>query len=175
MKIFGITGWKNSGKTTLVAKIIEYCKSKGITVSTIKHAHHNFDIDKPGKDSHVHREAGASEVLISSANRWALLHELRDEEEASLKFLISKLTPVDLVLVEGFKNEDHPKIEVYREEIGNEPIYKNNNSIVAVATDSDLKAEGKVTLNLNNISEIGDFIITHLNIESEQKSGLEYQ
>ena len=116
MKVFGITGWSGSGKTTLMKALIPNLTARGLRVSTIKHAHHRFDVDKPGKDSYEHRAAGATEVMIGSANRWALMHELRDEPEPRLDDLIARMTPVDLLLVEGFKTEAHIKMEVYRAE-----------------------------------------------------------
>src|SRR5437763_15973089 len=114
MRIIGLAGWSGSGKTTLLAKVIPCLVGRGRTVSTVKHAHHAFDLDQPGKDSHTHRAAGASEVLVSSANRWALVHELRGAPEVTLGDLLAKLAPVDLVIVEGFKREPHPKLEVHR-------------------------------------------------------------
>src|SRR3546814_9186396 len=118
MKVLGITGWSGSGKTTLLADLIPLLVAQGLRVSTIKHAHHDFDVDQPGKDSYRHRAAGASEVLISSARRFALMRELRGEPEPGLAELLARLTPVDLVLVEGFKREAHPKIEVSRADPG---------------------------------------------------------
>ncbi len=113
MRIIGLAGWSGSGKTTLLAKVIPRLVVRGLKVSTLKHAHHGFDVDQPGKDSHTHRAAGATEVLVSSANRWALVHELRGQAEPALGALLAKLSPVDLVLVEGYKREPHPKLEVY--------------------------------------------------------------
>ena len=118
MKVIGIAGWSGAGKTTLLTRVIPLLAARGWRVSTIKHAHHQFDVDQPGKDSHTHRQAGATEVLVSSANRFALMHELRGEPELSLGALLEKLAPVDLVLVEGFKREAHPKLEVYRASVG---------------------------------------------------------
>ena len=118
MKVIGIAGWSGAGKTTLLTRVIPRLTARGLRVSTIKHAHHAFDIDQPGKDSHTHRAAGATEVLVSSANRFALMHELRGQPELALGALLEKLSPVDLVLVEGFKRETHPKLEVYRAAVG---------------------------------------------------------
>jgi molybdopterin-guanine dinucleotide biosynthesis protein MobB len=118
MKIFGVAGWKNSGKTGLMERLVAEICARGITVSTIKHAHHAFDVDQPGKDSHRHRVAGAREVLLASGKRWALMHELRDVPEPPLADLIAHLSPVDLVLIEGYKRADHPKIEAHRAETG---------------------------------------------------------
>src|SRR5215467_13179209 len=119
MRIIGLAGWSGSGKTTLLAKVIPRIVARGLKVSTLKHAHHGFDVDQPGKDSHTHRMAGASEVLVSSANRWALVRELRGEAEPTLPELLAKLAPVDLVIVEGFKRGTHPKLEVFRAVVGN--------------------------------------------------------
>src|SRR5918997_2286993 len=115
MRVIGLAGWSGAGKTTLLARILPRLIGRGLRVSTVKHAHHNFDLDLPGKDSHTHRLAGATEVLVSSANRWALMHELRGADEPLLGALLNKLTSVDLVVVEGFKHGRHPKLEVYRE------------------------------------------------------------
>src|SRR6202162_3896727 len=118
MKVIGIAGWSGAGKTTLLTRVIPILAARGLSISTIKHAHHAFDIDQPGKDSHTHRLAGATEVLVGSANRWALVHELRGAAEPRLAPLLEKLSPVDLVLVEGYKRAPHPKLEVYRASIG---------------------------------------------------------
>src|SRR5947209_18314699 len=114
MRIIGLAGWSGAGKTTLLAKALPRIVARGLTVSTLKHAHHSFDLDQPGKDSHTHRAAGATEVLVGSASRWALVHELRGAPEPRLHDLLQKLSPVDLVIVEGYKREPHPKLEVYR-------------------------------------------------------------
>src|ERR671920_137160 len=114
MRVVGLVGWSGAGKTTLLLKLIPELKRRGLMVSTLKHAHHAFDIDQPGKDSFEHRRAGASEVLVASSGRWALVHELRHEAEPPLADLLRRLSPVDLVIVEGFKAHGHPKIEVYR-------------------------------------------------------------
>ena len=135
MRLIGLAGWSGSGKTTLLAKLIPVLIARGRTVSTLKHAHHEFDIDKPGKDSHTHRLAGAKEVLISSARRWALMHELRDEPEQSLRELLPRLSPVDLVIVEGYKSQSHPKLEVHRAAVGKPLLYPSDPNIVAIASD----------------------------------------
>ena len=114
MKVIGLAGWSGAGKTTLLTRVIPHLRKEGLRVSVIKHAHHSFDVDVPGKDSYVHRQSGAEEVLVSSARRWALMHELRGASEPRLRELIAKMSPVDLVIVEGFKSEPHRKIEVYR-------------------------------------------------------------
>src|SRR5205085_8197690 len=118
MRIIGLAGWSGSGKTTLIAKVIPRLVARGLTVSTLKHAHHGFDVDQPGKDSHTHRMAGATEVLVASERRWALVHELRQEREPALAELLRKLSPVDLVLIEGYKRAPHPKLEVHRAAVG---------------------------------------------------------
>jgi molybdopterin-guanine dinucleotide biosynthesis adapter protein len=135
MKVFGIVGRKNSGKTHLVTRLVRLASRRGLRVSTIKHAHHSFDIDRPGKDSHLHREAGAHEVLVASAERWALMHEHRGAPEPSLVELLSRLAPCDLVLVEGFKREVDLRLEAYRASCGQAPLAFEDQGILAVATD----------------------------------------
>jgi molybdopterin-guanine dinucleotide biosynthesis protein B len=132
MRIFGLAGWSGSGKTTLLRQLIPYLIGQGISVSTIKHAHHAFDLDQPGKDSYVHREAGAREVMVASATRWALQHELRGAPEPSLETLLQHMTPVDLLLIEGFKRHDHPKLEIFRPSLGKPPLYPEDRWIEAV-------------------------------------------
>jgi molybdopterin-guanine dinucleotide biosynthesis protein B len=158
MKVIGIAGWSGSGKTTLLMRVIPCLRARGLSVSTIKHAHHAFDIDQPGKDSHTHREAGASEVLISSANRFALMHELRGEPEWTLRDLLTKLSAVDLVLIEGFKRETHPKLEVFRAEVGKPPLHPDDPNIVAVATDGELKSHVPV-VSLNDVEAVTDTLV----------------
>lgn len=160
MKIFGITGWKNSGKTTLVAGLVREIGARGLRVSTIKHAHHAFDLDRPGKDSYLHREAGAQEVLIASHGRWALLHELRGAQEPALPELLKHMTPVDLVLVEGFKAEAHPKLEVRRAGIDGPLLAETDPHIVAIATDDAIDAHGRPVFAPNDIAGIADFILS---------------
>ena len=123
MRIIGLAGWSGSGKTTLITKLIPCLLARGVKVSTLKHAHHGFDMDRPGKDSFMHREAGATEVIVSSAKRWAILHELRGEEEWDLGALVAKMSPVDLVLVEGFKRDAFPKLEIHRAANGKPLLY----------------------------------------------------
>lgn len=158
MRLVGLCGWSGAGKTTLLARLLPELISRGHAVSTIKHAHHGFDIDKPGKDSHVHREAGASEVLVASSRRWALIHELRDEKEPSLSELLSRLTPVHLVLVEGFKRDAHPKIEVHRAVIGKSMLQPDDPCIMAIASDAPLDVPVPV-LDLNDPAGIADFLL----------------
>src|SRR5215204_6295526 len=140
MKVIGIAGWSGAGKTTLLMRVIPRLTARGLRVSTIKHAHHAFDIDQPGKDSHAHRLAGATEVLISSANRFALMHELRGEPEWTLRALLDRLSAVDLVLVEGFKRETHPKLEVFRAAVGKPLLHPDDSHIVAIASDGVVAA-----------------------------------
>jgi molybdopterin-guanine dinucleotide biosynthesis protein B len=135
VRLIGLAGWSGSGKTTLLAQLLPVLLSRGRTVSTIKHAHHGFDVDQPSKDSHTHRLAGAHEVLVSSARRWALMHELRDEREPTLAELVAHLSPVDLVIVEGFKSERHAKLEVHREAVGKPLLYPNDPHILALTSD----------------------------------------
>jgi len=165
--ILGLAGWSGSGKTTLVSKLIPELKKINISVSSLKHAHEGFDVDKPGKDSYVHRQAGAKEVLISSNKRFALMHEYKNEE-ISLNSLIKKLSPVDLILIEGWKKENIKKIEVYRKEI-NKPLLTNNDkNIIAVATnDKSININNMTILNLNNYEEIAKFIYALIQKENK--------
>ncbi|MFZ5835636.1 MAG: molybdopterin-guanine dinucleotide biosynthesis protein B [Pseudomonadota bacterium] len=159
MKIFGIVGWKNSGKTTLVAALVREFSARGLSVSTVKHAHHAFDLDRPGKDSYLHRDAGAREVLIASHDRWALLHELRGAAEPPLSELLRHMSPVDLVLVEGFKHGGHPKLEVRRRDSAGGPLSESDPHIVAIATDDAISAEQQPVFALDDITGIADFIL----------------
>ena len=136
MKVIGIAGWSGAGKTTLISRVIPYLREQGLRVSVIKHAHHDFDVDVPGKDSWVHRQSGAEEVLVSSANRWVLMHELRGAAEPPLAELLKKMSPVDLVVIEGFKSKPHPKIEVLRKANGKPPLFPDDPAIAGVATDT---------------------------------------
>src|SRR5947209_2221251 len=138
MRVIGIAGWSGSGKTTLLTKVIPRLVAQGLRVSTLKHAHHAFDIDRPGKDSHRHRLAGASEVLVGSSARWALVHELRGQAEPTLAQLLAKLARVDLVLVEGYKRERHPKLEVHRAELRKPLLHPDDPAIVAIASNAPL-------------------------------------
>ena len=164
MKIFGVTGWKNSGKTGLMERLITEFTARGLTVSSIKHAHHSFDIDHPGRDSYRHRDAGARQVLLASRNRWALMHELRDEDEPSLGDLLKQLSPVDLVLIEGYKRDRHPKIEAHRKETGQPLIAPEDETIVAVASDTPVSVDRPV-LDLNDTASIANFIAQYLELD----------
>lgn len=159
MKIFGITGWKDSGKTTLVERLVAEITGRGISVSTIKHAHHAFDVDQPGRDSHRHRQAGAGQVLISSGVRWALMTELNGAPEARLEDLVARLDPVDLVLIEGFKRARHPKIEARRAATAQDLIAAGDPSIVAVASDVALDGLAVPVLDLDDVAGIADFVL----------------
>ena len=163
-KILGIAGYSGGGKTTLVAALIPVLNAHGISVSTIKHAHHAFDVDTPGKDSFEHRRAGAHEVLVSSAHRWALMHENREAEEPALDALIAQLAPVDLVLVEGWKFGAHPKLEVHRPHIGKPLLAANDPAVIAVACDAPetLPQLSCPVLPLADISIIADFVVGFL-------------
>ena len=163
--LLGLAGWSGSGKTTLVSNLIPELKRINISVSTLKHAHEGFDIDKPGKDSYVHRESGAREVLISSNKRFALMHEYK-KEEIQLNNLIKKLSPVDLILVEGWKKENIKKIEIYRKEINKPLLCEKDKNIIAVATnDKSIKIKNMIILDLNNYEQIAQFIYQLINKE----------
>lgn len=161
MNIYGVVGWKNAGKTGLMERLVNEMTARGLSVSTIKHAHHSFDVDHAGKDSYRHRAAGAREVLLVSRNRFALMHELSDEDEPTLAELLSKLAPVDLVLVEGYKRDAHPKIEAHRSETGN-PLIADD-SVRAFAADCALEVDRPV-FDLNATGEIADFILADLGL-----------
>jgi len=158
MRIIGLAGWSGAGKTTLITKVIPVLRARGLMVATVKHAHHEFDLDKPGKDSWLHREAGASEVAIVSSRRWALIHELRDEPEPRLAEILAKLSPVDLVIVEGFKRHAHPKIEVYRAAVGQPFLHPDDNCIVAIATDAPLPQAPLPVLMLDDVESIANVL-----------------
>lgn len=158
MKIFGVVGWKNAGKTGLMERLIAEITARGFSVSTVKHAHHSFDVDQPGRDSYRHRDAGASEVLLASANRWALMAELRGDKEPDLADLLVRLSPVDLVLIEGYKSEGHPKIEAHRAASANPLIAPGDQTVVAVASDTKLVLDRPV-FELDDTKSIADFIL----------------
>ena len=167
MKIFGIVGKSGSGKTTLLEVLIPAITKHGFNVSTIKHTHHQFDIDQPGKDSYRQREAGAKEVMLASSHRWALLHELRGDEEPEIEDLIQHMSDVDLILIEGFKFNNHPKIEVHRPSYGREPLWPDDPTILAVASDEQLRDIDRPLIDLKDIEGIADFIISHLDLRRE--------
>lgn len=158
MNVIGIVGWKNCGKTTLASALIRELTARGLTVNSIKHAHHKVDVDQPGTDSYHHREAGAREVILAGGQRFAIMHELRGAEEPTLEELMGRLGPCDWVVVEGFKAHSHPKIEVHRRECQKAPLYPNDPSIVALATDYESEFAGP-RFDVNNIAGIADFIL----------------
>lgn len=164
MKIFGFAGYSGSGKTTLIEKLIPLFVQRGLKVSLIKHAHHTFDVDQPGKDSFRHRHAGCSEVLVTSSRRWALMSELRGAPEPTLQEQMERLSPCDLLLVEGFKHEPIPKLEVYRTEVGESMIHPHDRNIVAIA--SDAKVDSTLPqLDLNAPETIAAFVLQHVGLE----------
>ena len=165
MRVFGLAGWSGSGKTTLLTRLLPALIQRGVSVSTIKHAHHAFDVDQPGKDSYRHREAGATQVMVSSEKRWALMHELRGGPEPSLDQLLRHMSLVDLVIVEGFKRAAVPKLEVYRAEIGKPLLAQEDNDIIAIASDLPVAGLGRLPrFALDDVGTIADFIIDHLRI-----------
>jgi len=161
MRVVGITGWSGSGKTTLMVRLLPELVRRGVTVSTVKHAHHEFDVDQPGKDSYRHRAAGAKEVVVASSRRFALMHEVRAAREPTLDELIARMTPVDLVLVEGYKRDSHQKIEVYRAAIGKPLLSMGDASFIAIASDAPVPGAALPLLPLDRPAEIADFIIRH--------------
>jgi molybdopterin-guanine dinucleotide biosynthesis protein B len=165
MRIFGLAGWSGSGKTTLLAALIPELVTRGLTVSTLKHAHHEFDIDRPGKDSWRHRKAGAHEVMVASSRRWALMHELRDAPEPPLDDLVARMSPVDLLLVEGWKRHPHPKLEVYRPSLGKPLLYPEDRHIVAIASDEPIAAPIPL-LPLADAASVAGFILDHFGLGS---------
>jgi molybdopterin-guanine dinucleotide biosynthesis protein B len=171
MKIFGLAGWSGSGKTTLMVRLLPEIVARGHTVSTMKHAHHTFEIDTPGKDSYEHRSAGATEVMITGGLRWALMHENRDAGEPVIEELMKHMTPVDLLMVEGFKSYDHPKLEVHRAATGKPLICSKDDRIVAVASDEPLDRLAIPVLGLDDIPAIADFIVDYCGLESNVRHG----
>jgi molybdopterin-guanine dinucleotide biosynthesis protein B len=166
MKIFGFGGWSGSGKTTLIEKLIPLFVARGLKVSLIKHAHHTFDVDQPGKDSYRHRHAGCQEVLVSSSRRWALVHELRGAAEPGFAELIERVSPCDLLLVEGFKREKVPKLEIYRASVGEALLYPQDPSIIAIASDERLEAK-LPQFDLNDAQGIAAFVLAHVGLAGE--------
>jgi molybdopterin-guanine dinucleotide biosynthesis protein B len=159
MRIIGLAGWSGSGKTTLLARIIPHLVARGLTVSTVKHAHHGFDVDTPGKDSYTHRMAGATEVLVASGRRWALMHELRDAPEPSIYDLLQKMSPVDLVLIEGFKSAHHTRIEVYRRDVGKLPFHPENPHVVGIVSDTPFPDAGRSVVDIDDIEGVVELIL----------------
>jgi molybdopterin-guanine dinucleotide biosynthesis protein B len=161
MRIIGLAGWSGAGKTTLLALLLPRLIGRGLTVSTIKHSHHSFDVDHPGKDSHTHRLAGATEVLVSSEQRWALMHELRGRPEPPLSALLRKLSPVDLVLVEGFKRAHYPKLEIFRAANGKPLLAPEDARIVAIASDAPVPDAPVPVIALDDHASIADALLAH--------------
>lgn len=164
MKVVGLIGWSGSGKTTLLVELLRLLTAQGVRVSTMKHAHHDFDIDKPGKDSYRHREAGASEVLLISDRRWVLMSELRGAPQPDFDELMGHMAPVDLLLIEGFKAHPHDKIEIHRPELGKPMLWPNDDRIIAVASDQRLDGMPLPLLDLNDAPAIVRFILAHVGL-----------
>lgn len=171
MKIYGIVGWKNSGKTTLVERLVVEITRRGFSVSTVKHAHHTFDVDHEGKDSHRHRSAGAHEVLLVSRNRWALMHENRGEAEPSLPELLGKLAAVDLVLIEGYKRDGHPKVEAHQSHGTQDMLALNDPTIRAVAAGCDVGNLSVPVFSIDDIETIADFILQEVDLVPDTQTG----
>jgi molybdopterin-guanine dinucleotide biosynthesis protein B len=166
LRAIGIAGWSGSGKTTLLKRLIPILTGRSLRIATVKHAHHEFDPDIPGKDSYEHRAAGASQVLISSARRWALIHELNGAPEPGLDDLLGKLSPADLVLVEGFKKAPIDKIEVHRPALGLPLLAADDPHVVAVASDAPIDGLRIPRLTLDEPAAVADFILAHMGIET---------
>lgn len=165
MKVFGLAGWSGSGKTTLMVRLLPELVRRGVAVSTMKHAHHEFDIDQPGKDSYEHRRAGATEVLVASARRWALMHELRGAPEPPVETLVKRMTPVDLLLIEGFKAHAHDKIEVYRPSVGKPMLCRDDRRVVALASDARIDDVDLPQFHLDDVPAIAGFIVRHCSLK----------
>lgn len=163
MKCYGVVGYKNAGKTGLMERLVADITGRGFTVSTIKHAHHSFDVDHPGKDSYRHRAAGASQTLLSSGTRWALMSELRGADEPALADLLKALNPVDLILIEGYKRDSHPKVEAFRAITGNPLLASNDPTIKAIATDTP-QAATQPQFDLDDTKAIADFILSEVGL-----------
>ena len=159
LRIIGLAGWSGAGKTTLLARLIPALVERGVRVSTLKHAHHAFDIDHPGKDSHVHRQAGASEVIVASARRWVQIRELGEGAEPTLSELLRRLTPTGLALVEGYKRERHPKLEVFRAANGRPPLHGEDSRIVGIASDRPFPDSGRPVVHLDDIEAVATLVL----------------
>jgi molybdopterin-guanine dinucleotide biosynthesis protein B len=162
MNVFGVAGRSGSGKTTLLTRLIPWLKSQGLTISTVKQAQEAFDVDKPGKDSYQHREAGAREVMIASAKRWVLMHEYGDQAEFSMDQLLARMSPVDLVLVEGFRRWPHERLEVWRAAAGKPPFFPEDSLVVAMASDAPVPGCDLPFLDLGDVEAIGRFILKRI-------------
>ncbi len=170
--VLGIVGWSGSGKTTLVKHVLGELVGRGYAVSTIKHAHSGFDIDTPGKDSHTHRMAGAREVVVSSANRFALMHENRGEPEPRIAGLLARMAPVDLVLIEGYKSDPHDKLEVHRPSLGKTVLFTNDPDVVAVASDEPVPDATVPVLDLGDAAAVADFILRHCGLDGADRGAV---
>jgi molybdopterin-guanine dinucleotide biosynthesis protein B len=158
-RVLGLAGWSGSGKTTLLVRLLPLLVQRGHRVATVKHAHHEFDVDLPGKDSYEHRKAGAAEVIIASSRRWVQMHELREDAEPTLAALLRRVSPCDLVLVEGFKHQRHPKLEIHRPALGKPALYLDDRAVVAVATDGVLVAPHPPRVDLNDTAAVADCVL----------------
>ncbi|CAA7621405.1 Molybdopterin-guanine dinucleotide biosynthesis adapter protein [Candidatus Terasakiella magnetica] len=165
MKVFGIAGRSGSGKTSLMIRLIPWLKARGLAISTVKQAHEGFDVDKKGKDSYEHREAGAGEVMIASARRWALMHEYRDQPELDMEALIARMSPVDLLLVEGFRKWPHRRLEVWRAETGKPPCFPEDELIVAMVSDKTVADCPLLQLDIGDVDAIGRLILAETGLE----------
>lgn len=165
MRVIGLAGWSGAGKTTLIVRLVPELVRRGFRVSTMKHAHHGFDVDQPGKDSYRHREAGATEVLVASERRWALMHENRDDPEPSAAQLMRRMTPVDLLIVEGFKREGQDKLEIHRRETGKPLLYPGDPKIVAVLSDEPLPGCPLPVIDIDDIAAVADFVVAHCGLD----------
>lgn len=157
--VLGLVGWSGAGKTTLMKKLLPLLTARGLRIATLKHAHHEFDVDVPGKDSYEHRRAGASEVIVCSARRWVQMHELQDEPEPTLAQLLQRVSHVDLILVEGFKRERHPKLEIHRPALGKPPLFPDDPMVVAVATDAPLEGAHPGVVDLNDATAVAERVL----------------
>lgn len=164
MRVYGVTGWKNTGKTGLMERLVAEITGRGVSVSTLKHAHHHTDVDQPGTDSYRHRAAGAREVLLASPRRWALMAELREAGEPPLEDLLARLSPVDLVLIEGWKRAPHPKVECYRAAAGRGLLARDNATVRAVASDVALEGLAVPVFDLDDTAAIADFILAEVGL-----------
>ena len=171
MKIFGLVGWSGSGKTTLLVSLLPELIGRGLRVSTMKHTHHSVDLDRPGKDTFRHREAGAAEVVLLSSSRWTLMHELRGSPEPTPEQMIPRLAPVDLLLVEGFKKLRHDKLEIWRRSAGKPPLFPEDEHIVAVASDAPLPGVSLPCFALDDVPAIADFVLAHCGLSPRQGVG----
>lgn len=169
MRVWGVTGWRNAGKTTLAVRLVREFTARGLAVSTLKHTHHDVDLDRPGKDTFRHREAGARETILATARRFALLHEYREAGEAPLAELLARLAPVDLVLVEGWKRDRHPKVEVWRRAAGAPLIAAEDPTVRAVAADGPVPGLAVPVLPLDDAAAVADFILAELGLAGRRR------